>query len=60
MANVGLIEYTAPAPAAPRRHLGYVLDGLRARARSPAAPPPGRDQVIKAIRALGERYGCSG
>lgn len=59
MANAGLIERTAPAPEAPRRHLGYVLDGLRAPARSPAAPPPARDQVIESMRALGERYGCS-
>lgn len=59
MANAGLIERTAPAPGAPRRHLGYVLDGLRAPARSPAAPPPGRDQVIESMRVLGERYGCS-
>jgi len=60
MANAGLIERTTAAPQAPRRHLGYVLDGLRAPARSPAAPAPARDQIIEAMRALGELYGCSG
>lgn len=60
MANAGLIERTAAAPGAPRRHLGYVLDGLRAPARTPAARPPGRHQVIESMRALGKRYGCGG
>jgi AcrR family transcriptional regulator len=59
MANAGLIDRTAPAPEASRRHLGYVLDGLRAPARSPAAPPPGQGQLLEAMRALGKRYGCS-
>src|SRR6202167_2165919 len=59
MANAGLIERPASPRGAPRRHLGYALDGLRAPARSPAAPPPGRDQIIEAMRALGKRYGCS-
>ena len=60
MANAGLIERTAAAaPGAARRHLGYVLDGLRAPARAPAAPPPGEGQVIEAMRALGRRHGCA-
>ena len=59
MANAGLIERTAgTAPGAARRHLGYVLDGLRASNPAPVPPPPGEDQVIEAMRALGRRYGC--
>ena len=68
MANAGLIERTAgTAPGAARRHLSYVLDGLRspvlsparARARAPAPPSPGQDQVVQAMRALGRRHGCA-
>ena len=64
MANAGLIERTAgTAPGAARRHLGYVLDGLRApgsgAARPAAVPPPGEGQVAKAMRALGRRHGCA-
>ncbi|HTF09692.1 MAG TPA: helix-turn-helix domain-containing protein, partial [Asanoa sp.] len=40
MANAGLVERTvATAPDAWRRHLAYVLDGLRPTG-APAAPPP--------------------
>ena len=48
MANAGLIERTAgTAPGAARRHLSYVLDGLRAPARAPAPPSQGQDQVVQ-------------
>jgi AcrR family transcriptional regulator len=44
MANAGLVERTAAtAPDAWRRHLGYVLDGLRPAAQS--ATPPLRRQA---------------
>ena len=64
MANAGLIERTAgAAPGAARRHLSYVLDGLRSPApspaRAPAPPAPGQDQVVQAMRALGRRHGCA-
>jgi AcrR family transcriptional regulator len=60
MANAGLIERTADAaPTAWQRHLSYVLDGLRASAGASAAPGPGREQVIRAMNALAERYGCA-
>ena len=64
MANAGLIERTAgTAPGAARRHLGYVLDGLRApgsgAARLAAVPPPGEGQVAEAMCALGHRHGCA-
>ena len=64
MANAGLIERTAgAAPGAARRHLSYVLDGLRSPAPSPARAPspssPGQDQVVQAMRALGRRQGCA-
>jgi AcrR family transcriptional regulator len=59
MANAGLLERTAAtAPIAWRRHLSYVLDGLRAPAGTPAAPSPEEHQVIGAMNALAERYGC--
>ncbi len=62
MANAGLIERTAgTAPGAARRHLGYVLDGLRVpgsgAARPAAVPPPGEGQVAEARCALGHRHG---
>jgi AcrR family transcriptional regulator len=45
MANAGLVERTAArAPDAWRRHLGYVLDGLRP-AGAPASAPPVRRQA---------------
>lgn len=60
MANAGLIERTAgTAPGAARRHLSYVLDGLRSPARAPAPPSPGQDQVVQAMRALARRHGCA-
>jgi len=76
MANAGLIERTAgAAPGAARRHLSYVLDGLRAQVpgraaaragaqarepiRAPVPPSPGEEQVIEAMRDLGRRLGCA-
>jgi AcrR family transcriptional regulator len=60
MANAGLIERTsAAAPTAWQRHLGYVLDGLRAPARSVNAPSPGRRAVTAAMADLGTRSGCA-
>jgi AcrR family transcriptional regulator len=59
MANAGLIERTATAaPTAWRRHLGYVLAGLRNPVRAPAVPGPGQRQVTGAMRALAKRFGC--
>jgi AcrR family transcriptional regulator len=59
MANAGLIDRTgATAPAAWRRQLAYVLDGLRPSAAVSAAPTaPGRRQILRAMDALAERYG---
>lgn len=59
MASAGLIERTAAAPTAWLRHLGYVLDGLRAPGHTPAAPSPGEQQILHAMSALAERYGCA-
>jgi AcrR family transcriptional regulator len=64
MANAGLIERTADAaPAAWRRHLSYVLAGLRSTAAppgaaGPTAPAPSEEQVINAMNAVADRYGC--
>ena len=59
MACAGLIERTAPAaPTAWRRHLGYVLDGLRAPGHTPAAPSPGGRRVLNAMKKLAENSGC--
>jgi AcrR family transcriptional regulator len=53
MAGAGLVQRTADAaPIAWRRHLSYVLDGLRAPARTPAAPAPTDRQVLAAMSAL--------
>lgn len=44
------------APEAWRRHLGFVLDGLRpAAATDAAAPPLSGDELARAARCLGER-----
>jgi AcrR family transcriptional regulator len=50
-----IIEATAAtAPDAWRRHLAFMLDGLRAQAAHPLPSPPlGPDEVAKAMRAHG-------
>jgi hypothetical protein len=59
MANAGLLERTATeAPTAWRRHLSFTLDGLRPGSATPAAPPPGRRRLLRAMRALADRTGC--
>jgi AcrR family transcriptional regulator len=59
MANAGLIERSdSTAPTAWRRHLGYVLDGLHAPARSVNVPSPGEAAVLAAMADLDTRFGC--
>ena len=51
MANAGLVRRTAAhAPDAWRRHLAFVLDGLRAADASPAPAPPDEQAVAAAMR----------
>jgi len=58
MANAGLLERTATAaPDAWRRHLDYLLDGLRPTS-SPARPGPGTAAVLGAMDAAAARFGC--
>jgi AcrR family transcriptional regulator len=53
MANSGLVRRTAGhAPDAWRRHLAFVLDGLRATDPSPAPPAPSEQAVAAAMRAV--------
>ncbi|GAA2619145.1 TetR/AcrR family transcriptional regulator [Dactylosporangium fulvum] len=60
MANAGLLERTArTAAAAWQRNLSFMLDGLRAPSATRAAPPPGRDGVMRAMRAIAERSGLA-
>jgi AcrR family transcriptional regulator len=59
MANAGLLERTAAtAPTAWERHLGLLLDGLRAPGATPAPSGPERGEVLRAMQQLAERYGC--
>lgn len=60
MANAGLVGRTSGhAPAAWRRHLSYVLDGLRAAPEpNPAAPAPDTAEVLAAMRAIAQRLEC--
>jgi AcrR family transcriptional regulator len=58
MANSGLLDRTAgAAPTAWRRHLGFVLDGLRAGDARALAPPPSQRSLLDAMQALAERVG---
>ena len=58
MANAGLVERTAEtAPAAWRRHLDYLLDGLRPTPTT-ASPTPGKAAVLAAMSAAAHRFGC--
>jgi AcrR family transcriptional regulator len=58
MANAGLVQRTGPAaPDAWRRHLGYVLAGLRSTVPVPAGPAPAA--VHAAMTDLAGRLGCS-
>ena len=60
MAGAGLIQRTADAaPTAWRRHLSYVLDGLRAPGSTPATPAPTDRQVVAAMRRLTRASGCA-
>jgi AcrR family transcriptional regulator len=60
MAGAGLIQRTADAaPTAWRRHLSYVLDGLRAPGPTPATPAPTDRQVLAAMRTLTRTSGCA-
>jgi len=60
MAGAGLVQRTADAaPTAWRRHLSYVLDGLRAPAPTPATPGPTDRQVLAAMRTLTRTSGCA-
>jgi AcrR family transcriptional regulator len=58
MANAGLAHRTAQfAPTAWDRFSDIVLDGLRAKAATPAARTPGRTAVRRAMREHGDRMG---
>lgn len=58
MANAGLLERTVDhAPDAWRRHVDYVLDGLRP-TPGVAATGPGEAAVRAAMDAAGDRFGC--
>lgn len=60
MANAGLLERTAKdAPTAWRRHLGYVLDGLRAASPSSPVAGPTREEIVRAMDTAAARHGCS-
>jgi AcrR family transcriptional regulator len=59
MATAGLIERTAHgAPQAWRRHLTYLVDGLRAPGHTPLTSFLGEDQLRNAMNAQAQRYGC--
>jgi AcrR family transcriptional regulator len=60
MANAGLVGRTAEAaPDAWRRFTDLALDGLRGAAATPAAPPPSRRAVQRAMRSHGHHLGYS-
>ena len=62
MANAGLIERTGlHAPNSWRRHLSFVLEGLRADATTAVIPsPPSERSVGAAMAGLAERMGLHG
>ncbi|MDQ1615976.1 MAG: hypothetical protein QOJ60_1915 [Actinomycetota bacterium] len=61
MANAGLLERTVgPARDAWRRHLDYVLDGLRPGSGATASPSPGEGAVLAAMHAAADRFGVAG
>jgi AcrR family transcriptional regulator len=52
MANAGLVQRTqAQAPDSWRRVAAFLLDGLQARAATPAPPPPSERAVLRAMTA---------
>lgn len=58
MANAGLVHRTADAaPRAWKRFLDLALDGLRAAAATPAAGPPARAAIRRAMRSRGHDLG---
>ena len=60
MANAGLLERTAgTAPTAWRRHLGYLLDGLRTQVEPTSTRGPTRQEILRAMDASAARHGCS-
>lgn len=53
MAGAGLVQRTADAaPTAWRRHLSYILDGLRAPGHTTATPAPTNRQILAAMNTL--------
>ena len=60
MANAGLLERTArTAPTAWRRHLGFLLDGLRTQVEPTSTPAPTRQEILRSMDASAARHGCS-
>lgn len=58
MANAGLVNRTAgAAPTASSRFIDLTLDGLRAAAATPTAPPPGRAALRRAMTNHGRTLG---
>jgi AcrR family transcriptional regulator len=58
MANAGLVHRTAGvAPRAWKRFVDLALDGLRATAATPAARPPARAAIRRAMRSRGHDLG---
>ncbi|MFB9182204.1 TetR/AcrR family transcriptional regulator [Dactylosporangium sucinum] len=60
MANAGLAERTGRlVPAAWRRQLSFLLDGLRASSATRPAPSVGRDAVQQVMESIAKRGGLS-
>lgn len=58
MANAGLVHRTADAaPKAWSRFVDLALDGLRAAAATPAAPPPAEATLRRAMNIRGRDLG---
>jgi hypothetical protein len=56
MANAGVLEATGTvAPAAPKRFIALLLDGLRNECASELPPPPSPRQMVQAMRGLKSR-----
>jgi hypothetical protein len=52
MANAGLVQRTqGGAPDSWRRVAAFILDGLQARAATPAPPPPSERAVLRVMAA---------
>jgi AcrR family transcriptional regulator len=60
MANAGLVHRTSDtAPTAWRRFADLALDGLRTAAATPAARPPGRAAIQRAMVEHANNLGCA-